>query len=245
MATTIILACILMPVLLYYESKEIPKGILPVKTTISLLFVIAALIQPRPIPSYFAWILPGLIFCLGGGCFSGAAAEKDVLLGTGIIPCGSYLLRDLLFLHSTSHSIGLMGCATDLNCQSDDFLSTQAPPGRHDASGTGLHRRHHHYGLRCLFTPSGTRARSLGPHPRFFRRPQLLCIGPFRGQRPLCQERAHQPYPGSPSLFWRSIFTGFFYRLSLIEKGTTVPIRGWRVQLPNYQGQNGLAIITA
>jgi len=30
--TTIILACILTPVLLYYESKEIPKGILPVKT---------------------------------------------------------------------------------------------------------------------------------------------------------------------------------------------------------------------
>ena len=49
MATTmIILACILMPALLYYESKEIPKGVLPVKTAISLLFVMAALIQPSP-----------------------------------------------------------------------------------------------------------------------------------------------------------------------------------------------------
>ncbi len=74
--TTIILACILMPGLLYYESKEIPKGILPVKTTISLLFVIAALIQPRPVPSYFAWLLPGLIFCLGGDIFLALPQKK-------------------------------------------------------------------------------------------------------------------------------------------------------------------------
>ncbi len=74
--TTIILACILMPILLYYESKEIPKGILPVKTTISLLFVMAALIQPRPVPSYFAWLLPGLIFCLGGDVFLALPQKK-------------------------------------------------------------------------------------------------------------------------------------------------------------------------
>jgi len=74
--TTIILACILMPVLLYYESKEIPKGILPVKTTISLLFVMAALIQPMPVPSYFAWLLPGLIFCLGGDVFLALPQKK-------------------------------------------------------------------------------------------------------------------------------------------------------------------------
>mgnify|MGYP002641687308 FL=1 len=79
--TTIILACILMPVLLYYESKEIPKGILPVKTSISLLFVIAALMQPRPVPSYFAWMLPGLIFCLGGDVFLALPQKKMFFLG--------------------------------------------------------------------------------------------------------------------------------------------------------------------
>ena len=77
MATnTIILACILMPILLYFESKEIPKGILPVKTVISLLFVMAALLQPRPVPSYFAWILPGLLFCLGGDVFLALPQKK-------------------------------------------------------------------------------------------------------------------------------------------------------------------------
>jgi hypothetical protein len=86
--TTIILACILMPVLLYYESKEIPKGILPVKTAISLLFVIAALVQPKPVPSYFAWLLPGLIFCLGGDVFlswrlqAGGEAQRLWILET-------------------------------------------------------------------------------------------------------------------------------------------------------------------
>ena len=56
--TTIILACILMPLLLYYESKEIPKGILPVKTAISLLFVIAALIQPPRFSSKISNVSP-------------------------------------------------------------------------------------------------------------------------------------------------------------------------------------------
>jgi uncharacterized membrane protein YhhN len=74
--TTIVLACILMPVLLYYESKEIPNGILPVKTVISLLFVMAALLQPRPVPAYFAWMLPGLIFCLGGDVFLALPQKK-------------------------------------------------------------------------------------------------------------------------------------------------------------------------
>jgi uncharacterized membrane protein YhhN len=68
-ATTIILALILMPALLYYESKEISKGILPVKAIISVLFVVAALVQPRPVPDYFSWLLPGLICCLGGDVF--------------------------------------------------------------------------------------------------------------------------------------------------------------------------------
>jgi len=80
-ATTIILACILMPVLLYFESKEIHKKILPVKTTISLLFVLAALVQPKPVPVYFAWLLPGLIFCLGGDVFLALPQKKMFFLG--------------------------------------------------------------------------------------------------------------------------------------------------------------------
>lgn len=81
--TTIILllAGFLLPFLLYYETKEIPRGILPVKTAISLLFVVAALIQPRPVPSYFAWLLPGLIFCLAGDVFLALPQKKMFFLG--------------------------------------------------------------------------------------------------------------------------------------------------------------------
>ncbi len=80
-ASIIIFALILMPILLYFESKEMPKGILPVKTVISLLFVTAALLQPRPVPAYFAWLLTGLIFCLGGDVFLALPQKRMFLLG--------------------------------------------------------------------------------------------------------------------------------------------------------------------
>ena len=79
--TTVVMACILMPVLLYFESKEIPKGVLPVKTTLSLLFVLTALIQPRPVPEYFLWLLPGLICCLGGDVFLALPQKKMFFFG--------------------------------------------------------------------------------------------------------------------------------------------------------------------
>ncbi|EFK05708.1 YhhN-like protein [delta proteobacterium NaphS2] len=80
-AITVVLACILMPVLLCVESKEIPKKILPVKTAISLLFVLTALIQPRPVPAYFLWLLPGLICCLGGDVFLALPQKKMFFFG--------------------------------------------------------------------------------------------------------------------------------------------------------------------
>jgi len=98
-ATTIVLACILMPVLFYFESKEIPKGILPVKTTISLMFVLAALVQPRPIPAYFAWLLPGLIFCLGGDVFLALPQKKMFFLGLVSFLVG-HLFYVICFFHT-------------------------------------------------------------------------------------------------------------------------------------------------
>ena len=74
-------ACFLLPFLLYYETKEIPKKILPVKTAISLLFVATALLQPRPVPSYFARILPGLIFCLAGDVFLALPQKRMFFVG--------------------------------------------------------------------------------------------------------------------------------------------------------------------
>ena len=104
--TTIVLllAGFLMPLLLYYESKEIPKGILPVKTTISLLFVVAAFIQPRPVPSYFAWLLPGLIFCLGGDVFLALPQKKMFFLGLATFLVG-HIFYLVCFFYQTDPTL--------------------------------------------------------------------------------------------------------------------------------------------
>ncbi len=77
----IIAAVILMPVLLYFEHKDNWKGVLPPKITLSLLFIVAALVQPHPIFRYFEFILVGLVFCLAGDIFLALPRKKMFLLG--------------------------------------------------------------------------------------------------------------------------------------------------------------------
>src|SRR4030042_480754 len=50
--------------LLYYEKKNNRRSLLIVKSTLSLLFVVTALLQPHSVPAYFYFLLVGLIFCL-------------------------------------------------------------------------------------------------------------------------------------------------------------------------------------
>ncbi len=83
MTTEIIIvaaACIL-PILLYYEYKEERKGMVPVKTALSILFVVTVLIQPTPIPVYFRFMLLGLICCLMGDIFLALPQERMFRLG--------------------------------------------------------------------------------------------------------------------------------------------------------------------
>jgi len=65
----IVLAAILLFGLLYYENRVNQKGLLLTKAVLSLLFVIAALVQPHPISVYYYCLLVGLTFCLGGDIF--------------------------------------------------------------------------------------------------------------------------------------------------------------------------------
>ena len=48
--------------LLYCEKKEVLKAKLAVKTVLSSLFVLSAVIQPHPMVAYYGYILPGLVF---------------------------------------------------------------------------------------------------------------------------------------------------------------------------------------
>lgn len=59
-------AAALLTGLLTAEKKKSLKGKLFTKPFVSLLFILAAAIQPHPLPGYYHWILTGLVFCLGG-----------------------------------------------------------------------------------------------------------------------------------------------------------------------------------
>lgn len=77
----IVLAAILLLGLLYYENRVNRKGLLLTKTILSLLFVIAVLVQPHPISRYYHCLLVGLAFCLGGDVFLGLPQKKMFLFG--------------------------------------------------------------------------------------------------------------------------------------------------------------------
>ena len=77
----IIIAVILLGVLLFFEKQGKPGAILPVKTLLSLLFIVTAVVQPHPLPGYYYLLLIGLIFCLGGDVFLALPQEKMFLCG--------------------------------------------------------------------------------------------------------------------------------------------------------------------
>ncbi len=77
----IIAALILLAGLLFFEKNGNLKGKLPFKTALSCLFILAALVQPHPIPEYFYILLMGLIFCLGGDVFLALPQERMFLFG--------------------------------------------------------------------------------------------------------------------------------------------------------------------
>ncbi len=62
----VILALILLCGLLYFEKGENQTGRLLTKTPLSALFIIAALVQPHPLLSFYHFILIGLICCMAG-----------------------------------------------------------------------------------------------------------------------------------------------------------------------------------
>jgi uncharacterized membrane protein YhhN len=77
----IVLAIILLLGLLYFEKRENRKGVLPTKTLLSLLFILAVLTQPHPIARYYHLLLGGLVFCLGGDVFLALPQKKMFLFG--------------------------------------------------------------------------------------------------------------------------------------------------------------------
>lgn len=77
----IALAVLLLTALLYFEKQVNRKAGLPIKTLLSCLFIITALLQPHPQAGYFYILLIGLIFCLGGDVCLALPQERMFLYG--------------------------------------------------------------------------------------------------------------------------------------------------------------------
>ena len=77
----VVFAFILLLGLLYYEKKEDRKPLLIVKSVLSLLFVITALLQLHPVPDYYHYLFAGLIFCLIGDVCLALPQKKAFMVG--------------------------------------------------------------------------------------------------------------------------------------------------------------------
>jgi uncharacterized membrane protein YhhN len=77
----IVFGFILLLGLLYYEKKEDRKPLLIVKSVLSLLFVITALLQLHPVLAYYHYLFVGLIFCLIGDVCLALPQKKAFMVG--------------------------------------------------------------------------------------------------------------------------------------------------------------------
>jgi len=96
----VILGIVLLVGVLFHERKKNRQPLLITKSILSLLFVITALLQPRPVPAYFHYLFVGLIFCLVGDvCL--ALPQKKAFMG-GLV---AFLIGHLLYIFSFSSLI--------------------------------------------------------------------------------------------------------------------------------------------
>lgn len=77
----LLVAFVLLCVVLYFEKTESRSGLVPSKGCLSLLFILAALVQKEPLSPYFGFVFTGLVFCLGGDVFLALPQKKAFMLG--------------------------------------------------------------------------------------------------------------------------------------------------------------------
>ena len=77
----IILGTLLLFGVLYYEKKKDRIPLLIMKSILSLLFVMTALLQAHPVPTYYHYLLVGLIFCLMGDVYLALPQKKAFMAG--------------------------------------------------------------------------------------------------------------------------------------------------------------------
>jgi len=80
-ALILVVALILLCVVLYFEKTQNRTGLVPTKGCLSLLFVLAALLQKDPLNPYAVFVITGLVFCLGGDVLLALPQNKAFMLG--------------------------------------------------------------------------------------------------------------------------------------------------------------------
>ena len=91
----IFLAVALLAGLLYLEKSVSRNAKLTTKAMLSCLFIIAAVVQPRPLSGYFPILATGLLLCLAGDVFLALPMERMFLFGLV-----AFLLGHLFFIGS-------------------------------------------------------------------------------------------------------------------------------------------------
>jgi uncharacterized membrane protein YhhN len=71
----------LLALVLLFERRQRRKLYLPMKTILSLLFIAAALTQPRPLAAYFQFLMAGLVCCLAGDVLLALPGQKAFRIG--------------------------------------------------------------------------------------------------------------------------------------------------------------------
>jgi uncharacterized membrane protein YhhN len=77
----LLVAFVLLCAVLYFEKTQNRTGLVPTKGGLSLLFILAALVQKDPLSPYFGFVVTGLVFCLGGDVFLALPQKKAFMLG--------------------------------------------------------------------------------------------------------------------------------------------------------------------
>ena len=105
----ILLAILLLAGLLFFEKRENRRGLLPTKTALSLLFIVAALVQAHPTQGYAVLVMVGLICCLAGDVFLALPQEKMFLSGLVSFLIGHIFYVIAFFLVSDLNRFTLIG----------------------------------------------------------------------------------------------------------------------------------------
>ena len=105
-AIILVIATFLLAALLFFEKKESTKGLIIVKPLLSLLFIIAALLQTHLNMTYFYIVFAGLLLCLiGDVCLIFFFNKKVFTAGLGAFLAGHIMYTIAFFTCGTAGTV--------------------------------------------------------------------------------------------------------------------------------------------